>query len=159
MLSCRLDKYLTSSELEESAVERADECYGTGIAIEVKNGTFSWDEDSDDPAVLKAIDVEIKRGSLAAVVGTVGSGKSSFLCSLLGEMHKITGKVWHILNFFVAHTIFFCGKFKYLAHVSNYCKVNANKRSKISSEKETQILVNLNQGTCMQSTPIVFLFF
>uniref|UniRef100_K1PRT4 Canalicular multispecific organic anion transporter 1 n=1 Tax=Magallana gigas TaxID=29159 RepID=K1PRT4_MAGGI len=31
--------------------------------------------------------------SLAAVVGPVGSGKSSFLSALLGEMEKIHGKV------------------------------------------------------------------
>jgi ABC-type Mn2+/Zn2+ transport system ATPase subunit len=140
MLSCRLDKYLTSSELEESAVERMDECDERGIAVEVKNGTFAWDEDSDDPSVLKGIDVEIKRGSLAAVVGTVGSGKSSFLCCLLGEMHKITGKVWHKLETFIVyvHVIFFCGKFEYLVQ----CK--CKQKVKISSEKDRQIYSTSN---------------
>ncbi|KAJ4750017.1 ABC transporter C family member 4 [Rhynchospora pubera] len=90
----RLDKYLTSGELEESAVEKKDVYDERGIAVEVKDGNFAWDDDSDDSTmVLKGINVEIKRGSLAAVVGTVGSGKSSFLCCLLGEMRKITGKV------------------------------------------------------------------
>ncbi|KAF3324683.1 ABC transporter C family member 14-like protein [Carex littledalei] len=90
----RLDKYLTSAELEESAVKKTDECDERGIAVEVKDGSFAWDDESDDnTTVLKGINIEIKRGSLAAVVGTVGSGKSSFLCCLMGEMRKITGKV------------------------------------------------------------------
>ena len=42
---------------------------------------------------LNNIDVKIKQGSLCAVVGTVGSGKSSFLSALLGEMEKMTGTV------------------------------------------------------------------
>nr|CAD1816972.1 unnamed protein product [Ananas comosus var. bracteatus] len=46
-----------------------------------------------DAAELRGVDMEIRRGALAAVVGTVGSGKSSLLSCLLGEMHKIAGKV------------------------------------------------------------------
>lgn len=42
---------------------------------------------------LKRINICIPEGSLAAVVGPVGSGKSSFLSALLGEMEKIHGKV------------------------------------------------------------------
>ncbi|KAL7259669.1 hypothetical protein ACSBR1_005538 [Camellia fascicularis] len=38
------------------------------------------------------IAVEIKKGQLAAIVGTVGSGKSSLLAAILGEMHKISEK-------------------------------------------------------------------
>lgn len=85
---------MTSAELEESAVKRTDECDERGIAVEVKDGSFAWEDESDEnTTVLKGINIEIKRGSLAAVVGTVGSGKSSFLCCLMGEMRKITGKV------------------------------------------------------------------
>lgn len=36
----------------------------------------------------------MKRGNLAAIVGTVGCGKSSLLAALLGEMDKLgTGRV------------------------------------------------------------------
>lgn len=43
--------------------------------------------------LLYRINICIPEGSLAAVVGPVGSGKSSFLSALLGEMEKIHGKV------------------------------------------------------------------
>ena len=41
--------------------------------------------------ILKGINIDIKRGSTVAVVGKVGSGKSSFLSALLGEMYHMPG--------------------------------------------------------------------
>ncbi|BAT80266.1 hypothetical protein VIGAN_02326400 [Vigna angularis var. angularis] len=87
----RLDEFLMSKETDEGAVERLDGCDGD-TAVEIKNGEFSWDA-ADANVALKVEDLEIKRGEHAAVVGTVGSGKSSLLASLLGEMIKISGKV------------------------------------------------------------------
>ena len=40
-----------------------------------------------------SIDFEIARGQLVAVVGHVGSGKSSLIGSLLGESTKLNGRV------------------------------------------------------------------
>ncbi|GMP87700.1 hypothetical protein CsSME_00039965 [Camellia sinensis var. sinensis] len=87
----RLDKFMTSKELVEKSVEREEGCGGR-IAVEVKNGNFSWDDEGGETMV-KNLNLEIKKGELAAIVGTVGSGKSSLLSSILGEMHKISGKV------------------------------------------------------------------
>lgn len=41
-------------------------------ALLVENGTFSW---GDEETVLKDINLRVETGQLAAVVGTVGSGK------------------------------------------------------------------------------------
>ncbi|XP_010523938.1 PREDICTED: ABC transporter C family member 4-like [Tarenaya hassleriana] len=87
----RLDAYMISRELSEEAVERSRGCEGP-TAVEIRNGSFSW-EDEDNEPVLKDINFEVKKGELTAIVGTVGSGKSSLLASVLGEMHKISGKV------------------------------------------------------------------
>ena len=40
----------------------------------------------------------IKKGMLVAMVGIFGSGKSSFLSCVLGDMRKISGKVCYVLT-------------------------------------------------------------
>ncbi|KAG4995850.1 hypothetical protein AAZX31_10G019000 [Glycine max] len=87
----RLDRYMSSRELMDDSVEREEGC-GGHTAVEVKDGTFSWDDDGQLKD-LKNINLKINKGELTAIVGTVGSGKSSLLASILGEMHKISGKV------------------------------------------------------------------
>ncbi|XP_009608983.1 ABC transporter C family member 14 [Nicotiana tomentosiformis] len=100
----RLDKYMMSKELVDKAVERLEGCGGT-IAMQVKDGAFCWD-DENSKEELKNVNFEIRKGELAAVVGTVGAGKSSLLASVLGEMHKLSGQV----------TI--CGSTAYVAQTS-----------------------------------------
>uniref|UniRef100_A0A8C1G2F2 ATP-binding cassette, sub-family C (CFTR/MRP), member 6a n=1 Tax=Cyprinus carpio carpio TaxID=630221 RepID=A0A8C1G2F2_CYPCA len=63
--------------------------YIDGVVID--NGTFSWSKDSTP--CLRRINVKGQRGSLVAVVGHVGSGKSSLLSAMLGEMEKKSGHV------------------------------------------------------------------
>ena len=42
---------------------------------------------------LNRIDLKVKKGELVAVVGAVGSGKSSLVAALLGETVKVNGNV------------------------------------------------------------------
>ena len=42
---------------------------------------------------LSDINLNVKRGSLVAVVGTVGAGKSSLLSAILGELEQKSGHV------------------------------------------------------------------
>lgn len=68
----------------------------TNVAIEIKDGVFSWDPSSPTPT-LSGIEMKVERGMCVAVCGMVGSGKSSFLSCILGEIPKITGEVsWFI---------------------------------------------------------------
>lgn len=53
-------------------------------AISLHSQGFKWSENG--PVVLKDIQVNITREAITAITGPVGSGKSSFLSSILGEM-------------------------------------------------------------------------
>lgn len=57
--------------------------------MSIENGEFSW----GDEITLRNINIEVKKGSLVALVGTVGSGKSSVVQAFLGEMEKLAGVV------------------------------------------------------------------
>ena len=63
------------------------------ISINVQNGSFAWGHDKEDKDTLSNINLSVKTGSLVAVVGTVGAGKSSICSALLGDMEKKTGSV------------------------------------------------------------------
>ncbi|KAF7686818.1 canalicular multispecific organic anion transporter 1 [Silurus meridionalis] len=84
----RLEKFLGGEDLDTMAVQHSD---NKGAAVSVNNGTFTWDIDSE-PA-LKNVSLDIKEGRLVAVVGAVGSGKSSLISALLGELHNLSGSV------------------------------------------------------------------
>ncbi|XP_072026143.1 ATP-binding cassette sub-family C member 9-like [Amphiura filiformis] len=62
------------------------------IAIKIKDGQFTWDKDTSIP-VLSDISVEIPAGKLTMIVGSVGSGKSSMVSAMLGEMTTLSGSV------------------------------------------------------------------
>jgi len=47
----------------------------------------------EQPFSLKGVNLEVPRGRLCAIVGPVGSGKSSLLSGLLGEMKQLAGTV------------------------------------------------------------------
>jgi ATP-binding cassette subfamily C (CFTR/MRP) protein 1 len=53
-------------------------------AISLHSPGFKWSETG--PVILKDIHVDIGREAITAITGPVGSGKSSFLSSILGEM-------------------------------------------------------------------------
>ena len=85
----RIASFLRLDDLQPDIVEKLPK--GTSsIAIEIVNGNFSWDLPSPNPT-LKDISLEVRHGMRVAVCGTVGSGKSSLLSCILGEMPKISG--------------------------------------------------------------------
>eukprot|EP00105_Crassostrea_gigas_P021459 XP_011440600.1 PREDICTED: multidrug resistance-associated protein 4 isoform X2 [Crassostrea gigas] len=80
-----------------------------GVSISIRDMTASWlghhpqdkegvadkllDQELNEAFSLKNIDLEVKKGELLAVVGPVGSGKTSLLLSLLKELPSETGQV------------------------------------------------------------------
>ncbi|XP_072401345.1 multidrug resistance-associated protein 1 isoform X11 [Diabrotica undecimpunctata] len=81
----RINKFMNAEELDPDNVlhEPSEE------PLTIENGTFSWGEGP----VLKDININIKKKTLTAIVGTVGSGKSSLISAFLGEMDKLSGRV------------------------------------------------------------------
>ncbi|PPR03680.1 hypothetical protein CVT24_007801 [Panaeolus cyanescens] len=74
------------------------------LGIRVDKATFEWEEavsqgdepvapNSQRPFCLPNITMEVPRGSLVAIVGRVGSGKSSLLSGLIGDMRRVSGEV------------------------------------------------------------------
>ncbi len=106
----RIQEYLLTEEIEEYPIQPELEA-----AAEIRQATFAWDpsedfemaEENDGSKViplptgeaaksrfrLQQIDLTIRRGELLAVMGSVGSGKTSFLSALAGDMAKICGSV------------------------------------------------------------------
>ncbi|GBN44248.1 Multidrug resistance-associated protein 1 [Araneus ventricosus] len=84
----RLRNYFCCENKDEKVVGNDPE---KGETITVKKASFSWTSDSD--CVLKDIDLHVPVGKLIAIIGPVGSGKSSLLSALLGELYKRSGSV------------------------------------------------------------------
>ncbi|XP_055990712.1 multidrug resistance-associated protein 1 [Sorex fumeus] len=88
----RLRVFLSHEELEPDSIERRSiKDGGVTNSITVKNATFTWAR--SDPPTLHSISFSVPEGTLVAVVGQVGCGKSSLLSALLAEMDKVEGHV------------------------------------------------------------------
>ncbi|CAH8873037.1 unnamed protein product [Trichobilharzia szidati] len=88
----RVGIFLLSDELEQYSLDKPPQPSGNSSdAITFENASFSWTKRG--PLVLKNLNVRISRGWLVAVVGSVGSGKSSFLSACLHDMFKKSGSV------------------------------------------------------------------
>ena len=55
--------------------------------IKITDGTFAWHQSP----VLNGINLTLPKGKLTMMLGSVGSGKSSLLWAILGEMEKLKG--------------------------------------------------------------------
>lgn len=62
-------------------------------AIRIQNGQITWDKSDSSSICLRNLNLDVQPGKLIAVVGRVGSGKTSFISALLGEMERISGSV------------------------------------------------------------------
>ncbi|KAJ9591423.1 hypothetical protein L9F63_002029, partial [Diploptera punctata] len=62
------------------------------IGIKVINVTAKWSEDLNENA-LTDVRLDVKPGGLAAVIGPVGSGKTSLLLAILKELPLISGSI------------------------------------------------------------------
>jgi ABC-type multidrug transport system fused ATPase/permease subunit len=87
----RICSFLCLEELSCNAVTKLPSG-STDISIDVSNGCFSWDTSSQVPT-LQDLNFRVQQGKRVAICGTVGSGKSSLLSCILGEIPKLLGEV------------------------------------------------------------------
>ncbi|KAJ1946018.1 hypothetical protein GGF37_001399 [Kickxella alabastrina] len=94
----RIFDFLTAGEIDFEAVDHgpydrdAPDASRDNVLVSVKGGTFRW-LSADAQPTLRDIMIECKRSELVAVIGRVGSGKSSLASAILGEMVKSAGSV------------------------------------------------------------------
>lgn len=63
-----------------------------GRKIAFENATVAWGTNTQD-FQLRHLNIRFETGKLNVVIGPTGSGKTSLLMALLGEMHLVSGKV------------------------------------------------------------------
>ena len=78
----RLDGFLNTEEMP-SRPEDPEMEVGS---VRINGEEYRWDPDSENPC-LSDVYLEIKTGELGVIVGSVGSGKSSLMAAILGEMN------------------------------------------------------------------------
>ena len=84
----RINKYLNAEEIDPETVTHEEQ----KDPIVLKDASLTWDLTAEKNT-LTNLTFNIKEGSLVAVVGSVGTGKSSLLSGLLGEMYKVHGTI------------------------------------------------------------------
>ncbi|TMW55716.1 hypothetical protein Poli38472_010598 [Pythium oligandrum] len=88
----RISKFLSADEVEHSLEHERND--NDTPVIDIIGGDFTWKGESTEsitPPTLQNINLSVQPGTLTIVVGAVGSGKSSLVSAMLGEMHRIRG--------------------------------------------------------------------
>eukprot|EP00105_Crassostrea_gigas_P042556 XP_019926704.1 PREDICTED: multidrug resistance-associated protein 4-like isoform X4 [Crassostrea gigas] len=105
----RIQSFITVEDMMVFSEGKAKLMKKGGVSVCIRNMTASWhglqpqnkegvtdnllDQEMSGAFSLKNIDLEVKKGELLAIVGPVGSGKTSLLLSLLKELPPETGQV------------------------------------------------------------------
>lgn len=80
----RVNRFLNAKEVKPDDISHDKD---DKVAIDLRKASFTWD--TTNPPVLTNISMKVNKGSLVAIVGQVGCGKSSLLSSLTGEVIKL----------------------------------------------------------------------
>uniref|UniRef100_H2YL85 Uncharacterized protein n=1 Tax=Ciona savignyi TaxID=51511 RepID=H2YL85_CIOSA len=86
----RIQNYLMLDEIEDHRHKLPPKSY-QDCGVELNDFTAWWTEASANMATLQDITLKVEPGQLLAVIGPVGSGKSSFLNAILRELPASSG--------------------------------------------------------------------
>nr|KAJ3415436.1 Multidrug resistance-associated protein 1 [Polyrhizophydium stewartii] len=85
----RLEEFLQLDEVEEVKVSTPPP--GCDLAIDINGSDFKWDGAEGDAPTLSDVTLAVKKGARVAIVGDVGSGKSSLIAAFLGQIRQVRG--------------------------------------------------------------------
>ncbi|KAF5287552.1 hypothetical protein FQA39_LY15881 [Lamprigera yunnana] len=99
----RLNKFMLYEEKEQKTLPGSKEINGDvgehsfihsnkTYSVKIDNGIAKWDNTSSDNT-FENLNIDIKKGSVVAIIGPVGSGKSSLLQVILKELRLNSGKL------------------------------------------------------------------
>ncbi|VFQ73080.1 unnamed protein product [Cuscuta campestris] len=71
----RIASFLSLEDMEHDIVEKHQKSCSSDVAIDIVDGSFTWDESSPTP-LLKGINLRVRHGMKVAICGPVSSGKS-----------------------------------------------------------------------------------
>ncbi|CAE6486674.1 unnamed protein product [Rhizoctonia solani] len=89
----RIHNFLLSEELQSDArdVDETEVSEGETV-LEICGGDFKWSKQTIRPT-LENVDITVRKGELVGIIGSVGSGKTSLLSAIIGEMARVEGSV------------------------------------------------------------------
>ncbi|KAF9112024.1 hypothetical protein BGX27_004109 [Mortierella sp. AM989] len=92
----RVHKYLTSAEVDPTAIivehrSTSSQNASDKYTLLVTDASYSWYKNS--PPVISGINLALKKDCLLSVIGRVGSGKSSLIAALCGDLERVSGEV------------------------------------------------------------------
>ncbi|KAK9468542.1 hypothetical protein V1512DRAFT_259739 [Lipomyces arxii] len=91
----RIQDFLVESETEKYTQLTKPRADSDSPYLGFEKATFSWaTEPTNRDFKLENMDIDFKVGSLNLIVGPTGSGKTSLLMALLGEMKLLSGHVY-----------------------------------------------------------------
>ena len=88
----RIQEFLLLEEVNETTALNT-EVFDQGSGLVKMSGVCGKWNDQNDGNTLEDIFFEAGSGKLAAIIGAVGSGKSSILNAILGELPITNGKI------------------------------------------------------------------
>ncbi|KAK2420556.1 ABC transporter C family member [Trifolium repens] len=101
----RIANFLDAPELQRENIRKKCFNHNHKDSISIKCADFSWEGNASKPT-LRNINMDVRHGQKVAICGEVGSGKSTLIATILGEVSKTNG------------TIDVHGKFAYVAQTA-----------------------------------------
>jgi ABC-type multidrug transport system fused ATPase/permease subunit len=97
----RTNEFLLAKELGVDGLNQYESFDDNSLSIDIKGATWAYDSSESESFEVSIENLEIAKGSLVGIIGSVGSVKSSFLNAIAGEMEKTQGSA--VINGTIAY--------------------------------------------------------